>query len=479
MIRDHVARMGQESAAKILQNMARDYIELEVNPNNQMVEIRDLQTTYNKSKTQMDQGSIRQIKDLNQDSQANQYGVHPKWEMDLMESMVLSKANQSSLQKNKWENQSKQEVLVAQIQPGIRFRLADNQPVAFVLTRVCSWRPPGPFPRRMEENQSRRIDRKWHQSILDTPGMSPNLRRKQIYPSTNEIQREYDSIGGIDTEGIERRDNQGNAEEGSKMNQPLRSRERIPSYSGRQEVPTISWVSSQRSFLPIQSNVLWRKTRTAGLLQDSTSCHPTNQREDQDKMHCFLRRSDIPLIEQRRSGMLKDRNNSNTLAVLLEDIRKEICARLHLNPAVLELGDRLKQRFDTHDRTEKNKDDKSNKKMEQHCLKDDECEGKRTGKLHRSIKLLEALDTKRWPSYEEAEQGQTVCRFELGLEQQSLLEQRYPLRDILVEEADRAEYSNQSNDRRTTSSSPDGRIVEQLGCSAEVTQSGVGGHVSG
>jgi hypothetical protein len=56
-----------------------------------------------------------------------------------------------------------------------------------------------------------------------------------------------------------------------------------------------------------------------------------------------------------------------------------------------------------HDRAKKNKDDKSNKKMEQDCPKDYEREGKRTGKLHRSIKLLEALDTKRWPSYEEAE----------------------------------------------------------------------------
>ncbi|KAA6391059.1 MAG: hypothetical protein EZS28_013416, partial [Streblomastix strix] len=146
-------------------------------------------------------------------------------------------------------------------------------------------------------------------------------------------------------------------------------------------------------------------------------------RDDQDKIHCLLRRSDIPLIEQRRSGVLKDRNNSNTQAVWLEDIRKEISARFHLNSAILVLGDRFKQRFDTHDRAEKNKDDKSDRKMEQDCSDDDECEGKRTGKLHRSIKLLEALDTKRWPSYEEAEQGQTVYRFEQELEWQSLPEQ--------------------------------------------------------
>ncbi|KAA6377834.1 MAG: hypothetical protein EZS28_026639, partial [Streblomastix strix] len=128
--------------------------------------------------------------------------------------------------------------------------------------------------------------------------------------------------------------------------------------------------------------------------------------------------------------------------------------------------------FDTQDRAEKNKDDRGNKKMEQDCPKDDECEGKRTGKLHRSIKLLEALDTKRWPSYEEAEQGQTVCCFEQGLEQQSLLEQRCPLRDILVEEVDRAECTNQGNVRVTTSSLTDGRIVEKLGSRVEVTQSG-------
>ncbi|KAA6354950.1 MAG: hypothetical protein EZS28_049524 [Streblomastix strix] len=61
------------------------------------------------------------------------------------------------------------------------------------------------------------------------------------------------------------------------------------------------------------------------------------------------------------------------------------------------------------DRVEKNINEKSDKKMEQRCLGDDECEGKRTGMLYKSVKLFEALDAKRWPSYEEAEQGQTRC----------------------------------------------------------------------
>ncbi|KAA6362700.1 MAG: hypothetical protein EZS28_041772 [Streblomastix strix] len=42
MIRDHMARMTQESAVNILQNMARGHPELEVNPNNQIIDIRDL-----------------------------------------------------------------------------------------------------------------------------------------------------------------------------------------------------------------------------------------------------------------------------------------------------------------------------------------------------------------------------------------------------------------------------------------------------
>ncbi|KAA6391058.1 MAG: hypothetical protein EZS28_013415 [Streblomastix strix] len=103
----------------------------------------------------------------------------------------------------------------------IQSRLADIQPVAFVVVRVSGWKPPSPFPRRMEEDQNRRIDRKGDQSILDTPGMSPNLIRKQISPSITEIYREYDSTGGVDTERVERIDNRGNEEEGYNMDQPL------------------------------------------------------------------------------------------------------------------------------------------------------------------------------------------------------------------------------------------------------------------
>ncbi|KAA6387413.1 MAG: hypothetical protein EZS28_017061 [Streblomastix strix] len=185
-------------------------------------------------------------------------------------------------------------------------------------------------------------------------------------------------------------------------------------------------------------------------------------REELNKTHCLQRRSDIPLIEQGRPGGLKDRNNSNTLAVWLEDTKKEFGTGFLLNPAVLRLGDQLEQRFDTHDRAEKNTDDKSHKNMEQDCPENDKCEGSRTDELHRSDKLLDDRDTKRWSSYKKAEQGQTVCRFEQGLEQQSLLEQRYPLRDILVEGADRAEYTNKSNVRVNTSNSLYRRIAEQL-----------------
>ncbi|KAA6364418.1 MAG: hypothetical protein EZS28_040056, partial [Streblomastix strix] len=158
--------------------------------------------------------------------------------------------------------------------------------------------------------------------------------------------------------------------------------------------------SGQRSELRqpdqlVEGNVLQRKICTAGPLQDIKS-------------------------QQRRSGMLKDRNNSNTQAVWLEDIRKEISAKFPLNPIVL--GEE--------------QNDKSDKKLELDCLEDDEFESMRIGKLHRSIKLLQAVDTKMWPSYEEAEQGQIVCLFKKTLEQQSLLEQRYHLRDIQMEKAD-------------------------------------------
>ncbi|KAA6372855.1 MAG: hypothetical protein EZS28_031619, partial [Streblomastix strix] len=470
MIKDHVARMGQESAVNKLQNMARGHQELGVNPNNQMIEIRDLQKIFNKNKTQMDQGSIRQIKDLNQVSQANQQKVHPKWEMDLMESMVLIKANQSSIQTNKQEHQSKQGIQTTQIQPGI-----------------------------VQFNQSHSsLDNHRTQILIGKQGLVPDQLISNQLPSQ---QREF-AVGGrlvhfleewkkikadvLIEKGIKaywiHQECPRILEENKYIPQQMRSRESMIALEElilkelREEIieevqkKDLRWINPCFA-IPKSEKGQWRKITDCSILnkfllsshfimEDITTLRQTLQPNDwmikvdlesafhhiqvdkefrpflgfhlnghfyQYKAMCFGVKH-APLVfyktlRPRRSGMLKDRNNSNTQAVWLEDIRKEISARFHLNPAVLGLGDRFKQRFDTHDRAEKNKDDKSNKKMGQDCPKDDEREGKRTGKLNRSIKLLEALDTKRWPSYEEAEQGQTVCRFEQGLEQQSLLEQ--------------------------------------------------------
>ncbi|KAA6368819.1 MAG: putative reverse transcriptase, partial [Streblomastix strix] len=471
MIMDHVARMGQESAVNILQNMARGHTELEVNPNNQMIEIRDLQKTYNERKTQMDQGSIRQIKDLNQNSQANQQKVHPKWEMDLMESMVLIKANQSSIQTNKQEHQSQQGIQTTQIQPGI-----------------------------VQLNQSHSsLDNHRTQILIGKQGLVPDQRISNQLPSQ---QREF-AVGGrlvhfleewkkIKADVLIEKGIKANwihqecpriLEENKYIPQQMRFGESVIALEElilkelREEIieevqkKDLRWINPCFA-IPKSENGQWRKITDCSILnkfllsshfiiEDITTLRQTLQPNDwmikvdleSAFHHIKVDKEFRPFLGFHFNGHFYQYKAMcfgvkhaplvfyKTLHLAIQLIREQIRIRrisyfddlIFLLQSSEDLECKKIEILQILKQFEKNKDDKSNKKMEQDCPKDDEREGKRTGKLHRSIKLLEALDTKRWPSYEEAEQGQTVCRFEQGLEQQSLLEQRYPLRDILVE----------------------------------------------